>query len=204
MTDSQLLLRKIAALRQQLEQVQGLAANASSAAATPATDGKDTGSRIQRLERQVSKGGQQTVLLDGAIRQLTPAPPVTSTVLPRQLTARARRILEQGRALLGQLRLLAEAFDSAAAAGQDSGADEVDPLARRYHETTAMADTALRMIQAFPDAPGAQLRLCEGLEAIMGVISERVAELKATVEERRQETARHSRSGPKAHARAVF
>src|SRR5207245_8141733 len=124
MTDSQLLLRKIAALRQQLEQSQGLAANASSAA-----DGKDTGSRIQRLERQVSKGGQQTVLLDGAIRQLTPAPPVTSTVLPRQLTARARRILEQGRGLLGRLRLLAEAFDSAAPAGQDSGADEVDALA---------------------------------------------------------------------------
>src|SRR5260370_17929688 len=56
-----------------------------------------------------------------------------------------------------------------------------------------MTDTALRMVQAFPDAPSAQLRLCYGLEAILEVIDHRVATLHDAVAERQQETARVDR-----------
>src|SRR6266446_5272599 len=181
MTDTQVLLRKIAALRQQLEQVQGLAADAAAALTAPAGD---TAGRIKRLEHQVSNGAQQTVLLDTTLRQLTPAPPAAATLLPKQLTARARRILEQGRELVAQLRLLGEVF-AVGQASEGSGQEADDPLARRYHETAAMADTALRMIQAFPDTASVQLRLCEGLEAMLTVIAERISGLNAAVQHRR-------------------
>jgi HD-GYP domain-containing protein (c-di-GMP phosphodiesterase class II) len=52
-----------------------------------------------------------------------------------------------------------------------------------------MAESALRMIQAFPDAATAQLRLCEGLEPLLEVIAERIAGMTAMVEQRRQEIA---------------
>jgi hypothetical protein len=182
MSDTQVLLNKIAALRQQLDQVRGLADDAGSAAASLMTAGTDATKRVRRLERQVTVGSEQARLLDSTLRQLTPAPAAEATALPRQLTARARRLLEQGRNLLDRLRTLADHFDAAGTS--------TDPLAGRYHETTAMADTALRMVQALPDAPSAQLRLCEGLEALLGVIAERVAGLAAVVEQRRHEATR--------------
>jgi HD-GYP domain-containing protein (c-di-GMP phosphodiesterase class II) len=153
--------------------------------ASLATNDEKAAGRLQRLERQVSIGTQQTLFLDSALRQLTPAPPVSATALPRQLTARARRILEQGRALLEQLRRLAEEFDPIDESTE--GPADADPLARRYHETAAMADTALRMLQAFPDAASVQLRLCEGLEGILGVIAERIDALDADLAQRRRE-----------------
>src|SRR5437870_4191709 len=80
MTDTQVLLKKIAALRQQLEQVDELAGEAPD--------------RVRRLERQVAAGARQDVLLHGAVGQLAPAPTApATTLLPKQLTARARRIL---------------------------------------------------------------------------------------------------------------
>jgi HD-GYP domain-containing protein (c-di-GMP phosphodiesterase class II) len=48
-----------------------------------------------------------------------------------------------------------------------------------------MTETALRMIQAFPDAPSSQMRLSEGVEAILGVVAERSAALKISLAERR-------------------
>src|SRR5260370_1125897 len=66
--------------------------------------------------------------------------------------------------------------------------EEVQGLARDA-EPAAMADTALRMVQAFPDGPRAQPRLCDGLGAILGVVAERVAGLTAAVAQRRRETA---------------
>ena len=53
-----------------------------------------------------------------------------------------------------------------------------------------MADTSLRMIQAFPDAASAQLRLCEGLESILRVIDQRLAQINVVLEQRRLESKR--------------
>jgi HD-GYP domain-containing protein (c-di-GMP phosphodiesterase class II) len=167
MTDTQLLLKKIAALRQQLEQVEDLAGDAPD--------------RVRRLERQVAAGARQDVLLHGAVGQLAPAAAPASTLLPRQLTTRARRILEEGRGLLGRLRTLGEALGGPAAD---------DPLARAYHEAVAMAETALRVVQTFPDAPSAQRRLGDGLEAIFAAIASRVAELDTAAAQRRGDEGR--------------
>jgi HD-GYP domain-containing protein (c-di-GMP phosphodiesterase class II) len=101
-----------------------------------------------------------------------------NAVLPKQLTARARRILEQGRGLLERLRALA------AELGMSDGQDS---LADGYRQTAAMADAALRMIQTFPDAPSAQLRLCDGIEATIKVADGRAAGLGRALEQRQRE-----------------
>jgi HD-GYP domain-containing protein (c-di-GMP phosphodiesterase class II) len=177
MSDTQVLLSKIAALREQLEQVQGGAEGA-------VREGVEEPRRVWRLERQVAAGARQNVLLDSSIRQLgdPDAPAAEAGVLPRQLTTRARRLLRYGRELLEQLRPLAD--------DPLLHQDDADPLAALSADTTAMADTALRMVQGFPDAPSAQLHLCEGLEAILSVVAERNARLTAALRQRRRESER--------------
>jgi HD domain len=169
-TESQALLNRIAALRQQLEQVKRLSAG-----------GEESESRrLQRLGEQLSTGAEHIALLDTALRQLTDdAAEIDAQPLPKLLTARARRLLERGRLLLEQLRPLAEVF------GSDSAKDT--SAATCYRETAAMAQTALRMVQAFPDAPSAQLRLCDGLEVMLQVIGERIAAINAALAQRRTE-----------------
>jgi HD-GYP domain-containing protein (c-di-GMP phosphodiesterase class II) len=169
MSETGVLLSKIAALRHELDQFQGLTQDPAAA-----TESAET---MRRLERKVAIGNETTLLLDRTIRQLTP-PADEPAMLPRQLTARARRLLEMAHDLLQRLRTLADILDS-------DPADAADPLAARYDQTVAMAETALRMIQAFPDAPSAQLRLSEGVEAILGVVAERSAALKISLSERR-------------------
>jgi hypothetical protein len=227
MSDTQVLLTRIAALRQRLEQDKSsrtctsLAAelneeigsaglpdsdeNASPLAPKPAF-GND--GRLRDLERQVAEGLKQTVLLDASLRQLTPASSVGEPpIFPKQLTARARRVLEQGKELLGQLRQLADEIQLEASFKVGAGIDgEVDgrwpgfafspprhlttspppdPLAQRYQETLAMANTALRVVGALPDSAGAQLSLCEGLEIILADVADRIAGITAVLEQRR-------------------
>jgi HD-GYP domain-containing protein (c-di-GMP phosphodiesterase class II) len=193
MSDTQVLLGKIRALRQRLEQAQGLAGEAGAAAAQLAAEADGAGPRLRLLTERVAAGLEHQALLEGTVRQLTDvaAPAEEPRVMPAQLTARARRVLERGRDLLVRLRALAEDFADAPA---DDAALAVppdpEPLTVYYRETVAMTDTTLRTVQAFPDAPSAQLRLCDGLEAVQGVIAQRLAVLAETVARRRAEAER--------------
>src|SRR6516225_8610031 len=65
MTETQVLLGKIAALRQRLEQAQGLAREAGSAAASLVEETRDEKGRIWRLERRLAAGADDSALLDG-------------------------------------------------------------------------------------------------------------------------------------------
>jgi hypothetical protein len=176
MSDTQVLLSKIAALRQRLEQAQGLANDVGSAAASlPGS------ARLQQLEQQTAALTGNGLLLDNVLRQL-PATEMAAgqdTVLPTQLTARASRLLQRAQDLLRRLRTLA--------AEPLLQCDDADPLAVRYRETVAMTDTVVRTVQAFPNAPSAQLRLCAGLEIVLGLAAERLAGVVALVEQRRQD-----------------
>jgi len=185
MSETQLLLSRIAALRRQLEQAQGPPASVSRSLTTSERETQ------AGLERQVARGSKETVLLDTVLRQLTPALSVKEPpTLPKQLTSRARRILEQGRELLGQLRSLADEFEPPGGERRVRSTERHDdPLTQRYHETAAMANTALRMFQTFPDAASAQLSLCQGLEAILGLVTERIAGISAVLGRRRREAA---------------
>jgi HD-GYP domain-containing protein (c-di-GMP phosphodiesterase class II) len=181
MTDTQALLGKITALRQRLQQAQGLAQEAGNAAAALA-DGVGPGLQLKTLERFVDAGAAHDAAVDEIARAAGGARD-ESRPLPRQLTARARRSLERGRQLLDQLRQLADPFAALVEA------DRADPLAVYYRATAAMTDTALRIVPYFPDSPAAQLSLCEGLEATLEVVASRVRLLDAAVERRKQEGA---------------
>ncbi len=193
MSDTQVLLGKIAALRQRLEQAQGLVNEAGSTAASLAEEGLEGLTRARPLKLRLATGAEHNALLDGSLRQLSEAVGVTSEtkVLPTQLTARARRVLERGRDLLLQLRALADEFDlQKRDAVQGAKPEGADALARYYRDTAAMTEMAMRVVQAFPDAASAQLRLCEGVEAILAMVGQRLAVLVAAVGRRRQEAER--------------
>jgi HD-GYP domain-containing protein (c-di-GMP phosphodiesterase class II) len=181
MSDTQVLLNKIAALRQRLEQVQGLVRDVGSAAAALPVKAPLAAARVLHLEDQVKAGARHDALLDCVLRQLPAADPAAGAepILPSQLTARAGRLLKRGQELLHQLRSLA---GHPALQG-----DDADSLPARYRETVAMTDAVLRTVQAFPNAPSAQLRLCEGLEVILGVAAERLAGLTALALERHRQ-----------------
>jgi hypothetical protein len=198
MSETRVLLGKIQALRQRLEQAQGLANEARSAAAALVEDTTAVGGgrRLAAFERLVADSDEHDAVVDSVLRPLTgPAGGDEAPFLPRQLTSRARRVLERGRGLLLRLRQLADAFEPA---DSDAGPlpppfERRDPLARLYRETIALTDTALRLIPLFPDTTSAQLRLCEGLEAILNVVTARLLTLTAGVERQRQEVGRIAR-----------
>jgi hypothetical protein len=179
MMETQILLSKIAALRQRLEQAQGIVREADTAAAALLQGG----TVIDALERKVSAGAQQQSLLDTAMRPLAvTAAGTDGAALPAQLTSRAARLLRRAHEVLGQLRPLAdEALTPLPAA---------DPVAQLYRETVSMTETVLRTVQAFPEAPSAQIRLCEGLEAVLGVAADRLALISLTLGQRLAEKKR--------------
>jgi HD-GYP domain-containing protein (c-di-GMP phosphodiesterase class II) len=185
MSDTQVLLGKISALRQRLEQAQGLVTEAGSAVADLAGDA--TTGRLRDLARQVAAGFENNALLDGVLRQLedTTGPAIEGRILPAQLTVRARRVLERSRELLERVRGLSDEAERGAAAGGRG-----KPLPALHRETAAMLESLLRMIQAFPDSPSGQLRLCEGVEAILNVVAQRVHLLAATLQRRGREQTR--------------
>lgn len=194
MTDTRGLLNRIAALRQRMETAHTRLAPLADAAGNGPTE------RVQHLEGQVEAGLRYSALLDGSFRQLQETDEVgTENIgLPRQLTSRARRLLVTGQQLLAQLRGLSDSFPLESRVGPGEivplgmwpGIEPTDPLAVRYRETVAMLDTAMRTVQAYPDSPGAQLRLCEGLEGVLNVVTERSAALHAAVAERKKHASR--------------
>jgi hypothetical protein len=133
--------------------------------------------------------GCEMNLIDTAVRDLGPANVADDgTVLPRQLTSRARHLLERGRSLLEQLRQLADDLPTFIGRPANDTPDCAvnNPIADLYSETTAMVDVALRLIQGFPDDATAQLRLCDGIEAIFSNVAERIARLDWSISQRRR------------------
>jgi hypothetical protein len=188
MSETQVLLGKIAALRQRLEQAQGLARDAGTAAAALAgeTVGRTVG--VQQLERQTAVAAEHDAQLDRVVRPLTVAAQADASTLPKQLTSRARRVLERGRELLAQLRALDDAFAAPADAPETPPLlPRGEPLARLYRDTLAITDTALRMVPLFPESAAAQLHLCEGVEGVLNVVAGRLRTLTVGVARHRQE-----------------
>jgi HD-GYP domain-containing protein (c-di-GMP phosphodiesterase class II) len=181
MPNTQELLEKIAALRQRLDQAQGLARAAGSVAAALE---QHKGHGLQGPHFRERGRSWNEPLLDRTLRQLPDAvnPAEDQAVFPSKLTARGFRVVKQGRDLLDALRSLGQ---SPRVAGDDAG-----PLACYYRQTVAMIDSVLRMVQAFPEAPSAQYRLCEGLEIILNGVGQRLAALQAALTQRQEEDSR--------------
>jgi HD-GYP domain-containing protein (c-di-GMP phosphodiesterase class II) len=198
MTETQVLLGKIAALRQRLDQAQSLASEARSAIAALSGEEEDALGSVLAFERHVEAAGAHDAALDRVVRPLTAPAGGDEPRGPRQLTHRARRVLERGRELLSRLRELDDAFADPTEVIPPNGGprlplDRSEPLARLYRETVALTDTALRTIPLFPDTTTAQLHLCEGLEAILHVVAGRLRLLVSGVARHRQEAGQVAR-----------
>jgi hypothetical protein len=174
MSDTQALLDRIAALRRRLETASASAreARASTVAALPDPSGWHLGRLNEEREFGLS--------LDEVLRPME-APAPTPRVLPRQLTARARRVVEQGRELLHALRHLGAGSPCTRPGGT---------LAGLYRETSAITETALRLVQFLPDSVSGQMHLCEGLEAIFAAVAQKLQALTTAVRLRQEEDSR--------------
>jgi HD-GYP domain-containing protein (c-di-GMP phosphodiesterase class II) len=185
MIETQALLGKIAALRQRLEQAQGLVKDASSQVASLLSRGTDGAAATRLLERRVSAGFDHNELLETSLRQLYAADgggAAEPSRLPAQLTGRAGRLLRHSQEFLAQLRNLA---------GEPLlQPDHGGPWAANYRQTTILADLILRTIQAFPESPGTQLRLTEGLEAVLQLAKDRLSLLQRGLDETRRDAQR--------------
>lgn len=175
MSDTKELLQKIAALRLRLDQAQGLVRDTR-----PATE--ESSGSPPALEEKVQRGGWHNSLLDGVLRGAEPAekPP-----LPARLSQRGARLVHRSRELLQQLKALAE--------DPILPLDTGDPLADLHRTTASMIDAVLRSVQTFPPSTSAQLRLSQGLEAVLDVVEERVSIIKAAMRQRSSETGRIER-----------
>lgn len=182
MSETRALLEKISALRQRLEQAQGLVNEARTAAAAILREDGDPGFVLD--QEVVSTGQEQDLALDASLRVVA-SEQEQQLPVPRQLSSRARRILERGKELLTQLRELAEAFSP-----QESLSS---PLIALYRDTLSMMDTAMRTVALLPESITSQMHLCKGLEVTLEEVAGRVRTLVAGSRRQRHEEAQLDR-----------
>lgn len=165
MSDTKSLLNRISAFRERLERTPSLA-------------------EIPGALQLAGRAGPSPAWLSQTLRQLAGAEPQPGP-MPRELTSRARRILEMARELVLEQRAISDDVFY-----QRIAALPVDPLARYHRATVAATEAALRLIQAMPDSAEFQTRLCEGLETVLGSIRMRLDVGRQTLDKRRSEWGR--------------
>ncbi len=167
MSDTRGLLDRISAFRQRLD------ATPEAIPVEPQTDA---------VVSEVEAFRQSIRLLAGS------QPPVTEGPLP-QFTDRAYKLLAVAKSLLDRQRAFT-ADPLFADLTAEGGSDAV----MGYHlVTVAVLDSVVRLAQAFPDSPGAQLKLCEGLDGLLGVVRDRLAVQERALAQRRTDADRIDR-----------
>jgi hypothetical protein len=182
MSEAKSILQKIAALRERLVPVVA-APVVAAPPGTPAAAGDTPSVRIDpahAVEEKVRQGAWHNRLIDRTLRPHDPATGSPPAALPPRLTASGARLLRKARDLLQALRELAN--EPAVEAGLP------DPLGALHAGTVGMIETVLRAVQAFPASASEQLPLCDGLEAVLDAVEDRVGALTAGLAHRRRET----------------
>jgi hypothetical protein len=164
-SDSRGLLERIAAFRQRLEAVQALDPDA---APQEARSGPALVSEAGAFRQQLQKFAGVSTAPEG------PTPPT--------LTDRARRLLAKAKETLDRQRAIANAPFCGP-----------DPLSDYHRETVALADSTIRLAQTLPESPLSQLKQCEGLESLLGLVRERIQVQERTLLRRRTEAERIDR-----------
>lgn len=182
MIDTRQLLNKISDFRRRLEAMPKLLPEAPRPAA-PAQDAPPE----SELERRVRAGSRTQALLQDSLRSLMPSF-TAEPAIPRQLTARARRLMTEAREHLSHLRALADhPLLQGPPTDSESSAGAIDATVVYFHETMAILESAIRMGSALPELPSAQLRLCEGLEGILNAVRDRLVTLHQLISQRRED-----------------
>jgi hypothetical protein len=173
MSDTRVLLDRISSFRQRLERTPNLIP-----VGAPVED-------PNAVHEQVATAlAQNPDWLGRTLRTLSGS--VEEGPLPATLTARARRLLEDARDLIDCQRTVAgDALLSGLALAATTPGVEPDPVVPYHRETVALTEAALRMMQALPSSTDVQLRMCEGVEAMMTAVRSRLAVLNRALESRR-------------------
>jgi HD-GYP domain-containing protein (c-di-GMP phosphodiesterase class II) len=117
------------------------------------------------------------------------SPAVPEGPMP-QFTGRAKRLLASAKLLLDRQR----AFTADPHfAGLSAPNAEPDPIVGYHRETVAVLDSVVRLAQVFPDSPSAQLKLCDGLDGLLGVVQDRLAVQERALGQRRADADRIDR-----------
>ncbi|HEY3787515.1 MAG TPA: HD domain-containing phosphohydrolase [Urbifossiella sp.] len=110
---------------------------------------------------------------------------------PPPLTDRARQLLGDAQTMLArQRRFAAEPMIAGLSNLKDAAADS---LIAYHRETVGVLDCAIRLAQSFPESPSMQLKLCDGLHGMLGIISERLDVQEKALAQRQKDESRIDR-----------
>ena len=185
MSDTRALLTRISAFRQRLEQTPPL---------TPVTNSLSPTTLIPDRAAALAMIGEW---LSHSLRQLA-GPAMTDGSVPPRLTARARRLLEEARDVVAVQKQLTDdpvlnRLSAPRPPRPDGTLSEPEPIVSYHRATVAMTEAALRLVQAFPESAEVQLRLCEGLEAMLRGIRERLGVAQQVLADKKRELLRRDR-----------
>jgi hypothetical protein len=164
MSDTRTLLNRIGAFRRKLEQMTPLVGDGTADGAAKVVADAET--------------------LTTSLRKLAGVKPQESAA--PVLTNRARGLLEDARSLIARQRQISG--DTYLATTKPD-----DALGTFHRKTVALTDAALRLVQAFPDAADVQLRLCDGVDAMLAIIRERLDGMHNALREQKSLVARIDR-----------
>ncbi len=170
MSETKAIHGKLAALRSPLTETTGSAQHRHE-------EGAETG--IRRLRQHVAHGNAQNADLEALVRVASEsdAPRGASGALPGQLTGHARRLLENARVQVAQLKTAGDCIGKVAS--RQLAYQRIAPLVRLHRESTSLAEIALRTMQSLPAATADQLAHCEGIRVLLGIVTEQAARLQA-------------------------
>jgi response regulator RpfG family c-di-GMP phosphodiesterase len=175
MSDTKSLLSRISAFRERLER-------------TPALLGSLDTSDSTDLVRVGARQSLQPAWVSSTLRQIVGTASTMDAPVPAQLISRARKLLEVAQNLVRQQRLVS---DDLFYIRLTLSADE--PLVRYHQQTVAATESTLRLAQAMPASADHQSRLCDGIETLLGAVSERLSVTQLTMNLRRKEWGRIER-----------
>lgn len=145
----------------------------------------------ETLPQKVETGSRNQAILEQSLKQLAGTEEKIAAPSPSQLCNRARRLLMESQGLVNRLRAIADDPLLAGPPADVSGqVREADPFVVHYRETAAMTEAAVRYALSFPDSATEQMRLCEGLEAIIEAAQRRFGLLVSALESHRVDVSR--------------
>ena len=184
-TDTRTLLNRIAEFRKRIEAMPRLIAPDSP---TP-VPGTILLPMAESLPEKIEAGSRNQAILEQSLRQL--AGTEEQLASPTRLCGRARRSLLELQGLVTRLRAVADDPLLAGPPADHEGlVREGDPLVVHYRETVAMTEAGVRYALSFPDNATEQLRLCEGLEAMLEASLRRFGLLASALESHRGDVGR--------------
>jgi len=179
MSDTKSLLTRITAFRERLEKTPPLVGG----------PGVDPSAIVERAARNAL----QPAWVSSALRQIAGVKGSEATTLaPVQLIGRAKRLLESARELIARQREVTDDVFFIRLSNAHTTADP-DPLVDYHRFTVAATESTLRVAMGLPESAEHQSRVCDGLEAMLTAIRDRLAISGRTLEIRRREWGRVER-----------